>query len=603
MDVLSERVAEVFLRAADLVGDDRRQYLDQACGDQPEVRAGVERLLANDLGGFLEAPVIRVGHAGSTAFSGVDLGFGVRGADEGVSSAPGSDITSSAVMGSCGPTYESRYEHKGEVGRGGMGAVYRVRDKRLGRDVAMKVSLDTSPKATRRFLGEACIASRLVHPGVASVHDLGADGSGGAFFTMPLLEGETLEQILKGRAESRWTTSRLLEVLIKVGDAMSYAHSEGVIHRDLKPANIMVGKFGEVQVMDWGLAKLLRGSCASQEGSHGPSLRNSDEVLHTEPGGVMGTLPYMAPEQASGDPASSGVLVDVYSLGAIIYHVLAWHAPYDDKASSWSELLDEVRDGPPKAISSSLPTCVRGREELVSICEKAMAREVGSRYRSMLALVDDLRRFLEGRVVSAYSGGAIVAVLGCLTRSTKSALALACIPLLFLVLVLFVQLSKALEEDSAKEQMHALVLARIRDYEDPNLLLSLVRLNLSLLSASPDLQLSLHRSIEARLADLGNTCEAERISRLAILCSRGAGSYARVPPSLDPFDTAREDPRLPRFYCEEGAACGHYEQRMIVLLLLRHQNHPSFPMLVSMWLKRVGGIWNVLNAEAAFKHW
>jgi serine/threonine protein kinase len=152
-----------------------------------------------------------------------------------------------------------RYQLQGEIARGGMGAVLRGRDVDLGRDLAVKVLLEkyvTRPEITRRFIEEAQIGGQLQHPGVVPVYDIGRFGDR-PFFTMKLIKGQTLAQLLAGRGDPTQDRPRLLGIALQVCQTLAYAHAKGVIHRDLKPANIMVGAFGEVQVMDWGLAKVL----------------------------------------------------------------------------------------------------------------------------------------------------------------------------------------------------------------------------------------------------------------------------------------------------------------------------------------------------------
>ena len=163
-----------------------------------------------------------------------------------------------------------RYRFDGEIARGGMGAVLRGRDVDLGRDLAVKVLLEkyvNRPDVARRFIEEAQIGGQLQHPGVVPVYDIGRFGDR-PFFTMKLVKGQTLAAILGERADGSADRSRLLGIALQVAQAMAYAHAKGVIHRDLKPANIMVGAFGEVQVMDWGLAKVL-----AEGGIHDEELR------------------------------------------------------------------------------------------------------------------------------------------------------------------------------------------------------------------------------------------------------------------------------------------------------------------------------------------
>src|SRR5262249_20851756 len=160
-----------------------------------------------------------------------------------------------------------RYQLFGEIARGGMGCVLRGRDAELGRELAVKVLLEKHagrPEVVRRFVEEAQLGAQLQHPGVVPVYDAGRFG-GRPFFTMKLVKGQTLQALLAGRAGPAADLPRLLNVALQVAQAVAYAHAHGVIHRDLKPANVMLGTFGEVQVMDWGLAKVLPEGGAADE--------------------------------------------------------------------------------------------------------------------------------------------------------------------------------------------------------------------------------------------------------------------------------------------------------------------------------------------------
>ncbi|MFN0242368.1 MAG: bifunctional serine/threonine-protein kinase/formylglycine-generating enzyme family protein [Planctomycetota bacterium] len=252
-----------------------------------------------------------------------------------------------------------RYEILEPVDRGGMGLVLRVRDRVLGREVAMKrvrTRGRPEPARIRRFLAEAKLAGRLDHPGIATVHDLGVDAQGRVFFTMPLVRGSTLEDVFERvrRGEDGWSLASALEVVLKVCDAIGYAHSEGVVHRDLKPRNVMVGRFGEAYVVDWGLAHVLGGE--------------RDRA-------IVGTPDFMAPEQADGNSERVDPRSDVYSVGAILHRLLAVGS-----------------DDPPA--------------ELAAIATKATAHDPAARYADMRAMSDDVRAYLAGRVVRAHERGA-----------------------------------------------------------------------------------------------------------------------------------------------------------------------------------------------------
>jgi tetratricopeptide (TPR) repeat protein/tRNA A-37 threonylcarbamoyl transferase component Bud32 len=232
------------------------------------------------------------------------------------------------------------YELLDEVGRGGMGVVYRARDVSLGRDVAVKLLLARFPAggaAARRFADEARITAQLQHPGIPPVHAVGSLPDGRPFLAMKLIKGRTLGDLLAGRGRERPDASpNLVAVFEAVCQAVGYAHAHGVVHRDLKPSNVMVGSFGEVQVMDWGLAKVLTGP-PRQHGPAAPADATApataigstrDEGDETQAGAVLGTPAFMPPEQAIGAVDQIDARSDVFGLGAILCTVLTGHPPY-----------------------------------------------------------------------------------------------------------------------------------------------------------------------------------------------------------------------------------------------------------------------------------
>jgi WD40 repeat protein/tRNA A-37 threonylcarbamoyl transferase component Bud32 len=232
-----------------------------------------------------------------------------------------------------------RYQMVGEIARGGMGAILKGRDTDLGRDLAMKVLLDQHrdhPELVRRFLEEAQIGGQLQHPGIVPVYELGTFADKRPFFTMKLVKGRTLAALLASRQAPADDRPRLLSIFEQVCQTVAYAHARGVIHRDLKPSNVMVGAFGEVQVMDWGLAKVLR---AGGEADDERSMRRSAEtVIQTvrsgsdadasRAGSVLGTPAYMSPEQARGEIEWLDERADVFGLGAILCEILTGRPPY-----------------------------------------------------------------------------------------------------------------------------------------------------------------------------------------------------------------------------------------------------------------------------------
>ncbi|MFL5342795.1 MAG: protein kinase domain-containing protein [Gemmataceae bacterium] len=225
-----------------------------------------------------------------------------------------------------------RYRLVRELARGGMGAVYRGYDRELKRETAIKVLLARhldEPDQVRRFYDEAWIAGQLQHPGVVPVYDLGRLADGQPYFIMKLVEGRTLAELLRQRAAPNQDRPRLLKIFEQICQTMAYAHSRGVIHRDLKPSNVMVGEFGEVQVMDWGLARILAqtpGEAASRPAGERRLQRDPSATLSWA-GAVVGTPAYMAPEQARGE-MDLDERCDVFGLGAILYEILTGRPPF-----------------------------------------------------------------------------------------------------------------------------------------------------------------------------------------------------------------------------------------------------------------------------------
>jgi len=245
-------------------------------------------------------------------------------------------------------TDDVRYQVLGEIGRGGMGTVYKGRDKDLGRDVALKVlrnDLAKDAAVLQRFVEEAQVGGQLQHPGVVPIYGIGLQEAGRPYFAMKLVKGETLASLLEGGVEA----SELIRVFERVAQTVAYAHSRGVIHRDLKPSNVMVGAFGEVHVVDWGFAKVL----GREEPTRRPgetvvaTVRTRGEGSQSIAGSVMGTPGYMPPEQAMGSTEELTERADVFSLGAILCELLTRQPPYtgtvqDQLIAAMRAKLDEA---------------------------------------------------------------------------------------------------------------------------------------------------------------------------------------------------------------------------------------------------------------------
>jgi hypothetical protein len=237
-----------------------------------------------------------------------------------------------------------RYVVAGEIARGGVGVVLKGRDADLGREVAIKTLRAEhagKPAMIRRLVEEAQIGGQLQHPGVLPVYEMGMDAARQPFFTMKLVKGETLARLLADRSDPSRERRRFLTVFEQVCQTMAYAHARGVVHRDLKPANIMVGSFGEVQVVDWGLAKVLDRRGAFDEATVA-TVRDGPAGTQSEVGSVLGTPAYMAPEQARGEVDGLDERCDVFALGAILCEVLTSRPPFEGPRA---EVIRQAAEG------------------------------------------------------------------------------------------------------------------------------------------------------------------------------------------------------------------------------------------------------------------
>lgn len=364
----------LFLAAAEISSaEERAAFLDQSCGDDNKLRQQVEQLLqagaesgkGNNTGAQFDATIVPDSSADATGASVLNKSAAVNGAGQSVLQSLGHTVNVPRVLLKDADDddpltrpnspevpngdSDSRYQLLGEIARGGMGAILKGRDTDLGRDLAIKVLLDShkdKPEVIQRFIEEAQIGGQLQHPGIAPIYELGQFNDQRPFFSMKLVKGHTLAKLLADREDPTADRGKLLGIFEQICQTMAYAHSRGVIHRDLKPANIMVGAFGEVQVMDWGLAKVLSfGGVADEKaaklkqhdvsiiqtmrsvGSEVPGSVGSNGT-ETQMGSVMGTPAYMPPEQALGEIDQLDQRTDVFGLGAILCEILTGQPPY-----------------------------------------------------------------------------------------------------------------------------------------------------------------------------------------------------------------------------------------------------------------------------------
>ena len=284
------------------------------------------------------------------------------------------------------------------LGEGSQGVVYRVADRDCRREVAFKLLAgdNASAEDVQRFVLEAQITAQLEHPGIVPVHDLGVLRDGTLYYSMKCVEGESLADHLgprAGRAEHRFA---LLEIFLHICQTIAFAHSRGVIHRDIKPRNIMVGTFGEVLLMDWGLAKII----GSEDGSRAVRsdlLPNSDDAYRTMIGTAVGTPAYMAPEQASGATSTLDHRCDIYALGVLLYEMLCAISPYE--RGDVNRVLRQARDGEWTRLDRRRRDLPR---PLVAIVHLAMTCDRELRYQTVDSLARDVRAFLTGDAVVAY---------------------------------------------------------------------------------------------------------------------------------------------------------------------------------------------------------
>ncbi|MCC6127919.1 MAG: protein kinase, partial [Chlamydiae bacterium] len=287
------------------------------------------------------------------------------------------------------------------LGKGGMGEVYLALDPAMGRKVALKrirPELQKNATILNRFLREAEVASVLTHPSIVPILTLHSELPD-VYYTMPYIEGETLRHILKSSREQEKkgealhpigrSIPSLARIFLQICEAIAYTHSKGILHRDLKPENIIVGKYGEVMILDWGIADFI-----DQLKKEAPlsvkNLPNGEDL--TRPGKVTGTLAYMAPERLKNK--SSSVQTDIYAFGVILYQILTLQLPFQRKTiaafrktADTEQLIDPIEMAPYRDIP----------HQLAFICKKCLAKDSSERFRTMIELINELKNYIEGR--------------------------------------------------------------------------------------------------------------------------------------------------------------------------------------------------------------
>lgn len=305
------------------------------------------------------------------------------------------------------PTAIGPYQLINSIGKGGMGEVFLAYDTSCGRQIALKkirADLKEHPQIHRRFLKEARITCQLTHPAIIPIYTIHEDGQ--VYYTMPFVEGETLKQIIRKTRQQEKRGEKLdhiggsipalMRIFMAICQAVAYAHSKGVLHRDLKPENIIIGKYGEVLILDWGLAKFIDQPSTNQPSEDSidthPPAKSSQRMDITHVGKIVGTIAYMAPERASNDPST--IQTDIYSLGVILYQLLSLRMPFKRKSLAefkktvhTEQFIDPISAAPHRDIPRLLSR----------ITEKCLAVDPSQRYPSVDELILELENYTEGR--------------------------------------------------------------------------------------------------------------------------------------------------------------------------------------------------------------
>ncbi len=389
---LDPRLIECLLRAEELREQGHSIVPEELCVDCPDLIEELKRQLrVLGIDAMLETPA-RDDVLGSTPQSGA--------------ATPGASLFRLGDPVSTGSTYRVLRFHA----EGSLGEVLVAQDEKLHREVALKRiqrRRDHDPQSRRRFLWESEITGRLEHPGIVPVYGWGEYGDECPFYIMRFIRGETLHEAIRrfhkadrpdrDPGERSLALRQLLTRFIAVSNTVGYAHSRGILHRDLKPRNIIMGRYGETLVVDWGLAKAFDRSPSDQPQDE-ETLKplSGDGGLGTQTGYVIGTLAYMSPEQAAGRWDIVGPRSDIYSLGATLYEVLTGVAPFSSRAAGVVDKIQRGEFAPPCQVKKTVP------RPLAAICLKAMARKPEDRYASALELAADIEHWLADEPVTAY---------------------------------------------------------------------------------------------------------------------------------------------------------------------------------------------------------
>jgi WD40 repeat protein len=431
------RARAVFEKLVDLPPDRRGLVLAQECNGDEELRVFVEELLASyesGMKGFLESPA----HC-------LDM-----------------DVDPALAEALPVPQRIGRYEIVRVLGEGGMGTVYEAQQENPRRLVALKVIRPglAANQVLQRFQREAELLGQLQHPGIAQIHEAGmaevttAAGAGARqpFLAMELIRGGTLNEY--ARSAGLQTRERL-ELMARVCDAVQHAHQKGMIHRDLKPGNILVDQTGQPKILDFGVARATDADMQTL-------------TLQTGVGQLIGTIPYMSPEQVGGDPRQVDTRSDVYSLAVILYELLAGGLPHDVRTTSLPEAVRMIRDDQPPRLGT-IDRSLRGEIEI--IVDKALAKDKTRRYQSASDLAADIRRFLAGEAIEARRDSALYVLRKTIARYRGIALAAVLFVVLLTVfgVVSFIQSERnrrlAADEQQAREAAVAALKLAQREQE------------------------------------------------------------------------------------------------------------------------------------------